>query len=127
MLAIATLLFFALGAPVQTGGATLLVEARDQTGAPLPGVVVSIKSEETGLQRAGTTTDEGTVWLVRLPAGTYTLSGLRGGFKTEVVRNIRLDAAARGRIALVFTPGAYTEEVAVEADASARSSIRRRC
>ena len=118
MLAIATLLFFAFGAAPQTGGATLLVEARDGSGAPLPGAVISVKSDETGLQRAGTTTDDGTVWLVRLPAGTYTLSGLRDGFKTEVVRNVRLDAAARGRIALVFEPGAYTEEVAVEADAS---------
>jgi hypothetical protein len=118
MLAFTTLLFFAVSAPAQTGGATLLVEARDGSGAPLPGVVVSVKSEETGLQRAGTTTDDGTVWLVRLPAGIYTLSGLRDGFKTEVVRNVRLDAAARGRIALVFEPGAYTEEVAVEADAS---------
>ena len=119
MLAIAVLLFFAYGVPVQTGGATLLVEARDQTGAPVPGVIVTIKSDETGLQRNGTTTDDGTVWLVRLPAGTYTLSGLRDGFKTEVVRNVRLEAAARGRIALVFKPGAYTEEVAVEAGASA--------
>ena len=118
MLAIAVVFFFAVHAPAQTGGAALLVEARDQTGAPLPGVVVTIKSDETGLQRAATTTDEGTVWLARLPAGTYTLSGLRGGFKTEIVRNVRLDAAARGRIALVFTPGAYTEEVAVDADAS---------
>ena len=119
MLAIAVLLFFAVPVPAQTGGATLLVDARDRTGAPLPGVVVTLKSDETGLHRTGTTTDEGTVWLVRLPAGTYTLSGLRGGFKTEVVRNVRLDAAARARIALVFSPGAYTEEVAVEADASA--------
>jgi hypothetical protein len=119
MLAIATVLFLALPAPAQTAGATLLVEARDQTSAPLSAVVVTITSNDTGLQRTGTTTDEGTVWLVRLPAGTYTLSALRDGFKTEVVRNIRLDAAARGRIALVFKPGAYTEEVAVEADASA--------
>ncbi|HEU4893826.1 MAG TPA: TonB-dependent receptor [Vicinamibacterales bacterium] len=116
MLTFATLFFLAVTASAQTGGATLLVEARDQTGAPLPGVMVSIKSDETGLERAGATTDEGTVWLVRLPAGTYTLSGLRDGFKTEVVRNVRLDAAARGRIALVFEPGPYTEEVAVEAN-----------
>ena len=118
MLAIAMLLFLALPAPAQTAGATLLVEARDQTGAPLPGVVVTITGDDTGIQRTGTTTDDGTVWLVRLPAGTYTLSGRRGGFKTEIVRHLRLDAAGRGRIALVFTPGAYTEEVAVEADAA---------
>ena len=118
MLAIATLLLFMISPPVQVGGAALLVEAHDQTGAPLAGVLVTIKSDDTGLERAATTSDDGTAWLVRLPAGTYTLSGMRDGFKTEVTRNVRLDAAVRGRITLVFKPGAYTEEVAVEADAS---------
>ena len=118
MLAFSVLIFFALPVPAQTAGATLLVESRDQAGTPMPGVVVTIKSDETGLERAGTTVEDGTVWLVRLPAGTYTLSGVRGGFKTEVVRNLRLDAAARARMTLVFEPGAYTEQVAVEADAS---------
>ena len=118
MLAFSVLIFFALPVPAQTAGATLLVESRDQAGTPMPGVVVTIKSDETGLERAGTTVEDGTVWLVRLPAGTYTLSAVRGGFKTEVVRNLRLDAAARARMTLVFEPGAYTEQVAVEADAS---------
>ena len=53
MLVIATLLFLALPTPAQTAGATLLVEARDQTGAPLPGVVVTIKSDDTGARRKG--------------------------------------------------------------------------
>ncbi|HET7695569.1 MAG TPA: TonB-dependent receptor [Vicinamibacterales bacterium] len=118
MLVMAVLLFLALPASPQTAAATLLVDARDQNGAPLPGVVVTVTSEETGLQRAATTANEGTAWLVRLPAGTYTLSAVRGGFKTEVVRNVRLDASADARIALVFKAGAYTEEVVVEADAS---------
>jgi hypothetical protein len=118
MFAIATLLFLALPASPQTAAATLLVDARDQNGAPMAGVVVTLKSDDTGLQRGATTTDVGTVWLVRLPAGTYTLSAVRGGFKTEVVRNVRLDASAHARIALVFKPGDYTEEVVVEADAS---------
>jgi hypothetical protein len=118
MLAIAALLFFGMPAPAQTAGATLLVESRDQSGTPMPGVLVTIKGDDTGLERAGTTVEDGTVWLVRLPAGTYTLSAVRGGFKTEVVRNIRLEAAARVRMTLVFKPGDYTEQVAVEADAS---------
>ena len=68
MRALALLFFFAVHASAQTGGATLLVDARDQTGAPLPGVMISIKSDDTGLERAGATTDDGTVWLVRMPA-----------------------------------------------------------
>jgi Carboxypeptidase regulatory-like domain len=102
----------------QTAGATLLVEARDQGGAPVAGALVTITSQETGLERVGTTVDDGTVWLVRLPAGTYTLSAVRGGFKTEVIKGIHVDAAARGKLTLIFKPGAYTEQVVVEADAT---------
>src|SRR5947208_4885818 len=106
------------GARAQTAGATLLVEARDQSGAPVPGTLVTITSQDTGLERVGTTVDDGTVWLVRLPAGTFNLSAVRGGFKTEVIKGIKVDAAARGKITLTLKPGAYTEQVVVEADAS---------
>src|SRR5262249_33975428 len=95
-----------IAARAQTAGATLLVEARDQSGAPVPGALVTITSQDTGLERVGTTVGDGTVWLVRLPAGTYTLSAVRGGFKTEVIKNVRVDAAARGKGMVVFQPGA---------------------
>ena len=111
-------LFLPVTAWAQTAGATLLVEARDQSGAPVPGALVTVTSQETGLERVGTTVDDGTVWIVRLAAGTYTLSAVRGGFKTEVINGIKIEAAARGKITLLFKPGAYTEQVVVEASAS---------
>jgi len=116
--ALCAALLFPLPARAQTAGATLLVDARDESGAPVPGALVTVTSQETGLERVGTTVDDGTVWLVRLPAGTYTLSAVRGGFKTEVIKGIKIDAAARGRVAVTFKTGAYTEQVVVEADAS---------
>jgi Carboxypeptidase regulatory-like domain/TonB dependent receptor-like, beta-barrel len=105
-------------ARAQTAGATLLVEAHDQSGAPVPGTLVTVTSQETGLERVGTTVDDGTVWLVRLPAGTFTLSAVRSGFKTEVIKGITIDAAARGKITLILKPGEYTEQVVVQADAT---------
>jgi carboxypeptidase family protein len=119
----AVFLFFgalacAVPAVAQTAGATLLVEARDAGGAALAGVLVTVTSQETGLERAGVTIDDGTIWLVRLPAGTYTLTAVRGSFKTEVIKGIQLEAAARGKINLTLKPGNYTEQVVVEADAT---------
>ena len=108
----------AAAAGAQTAGATLLVEARDQAGATVPGVLVTVVSEQTGLERAGVTVDDGTIWLVRLPPGTYTLTAVRGGFKTEVIQKIQVEAAARGRMTILMKPGAYTEQVVVEADAT---------
>jgi len=115
---LALALSFATSARGQTAGATLMVEAHDQNGASVPGTLVSVTNQDTGLDRVGTTVDDGTVWLVRLPAGTYTLSAVRSGFKTEVIKGIQIDAAARGKITLILKPGAYTEQVVVQADAT---------
>ena len=111
-------LFLPITAHAQNAGATLLVEARDQSGAPVPGALVTVTSVDTGLERVGTTGDDGTVWIVRLASGTYTLSAVRGGFKTEVIKGIHIDAAARGKLTILFKPGVYTEQVVVEASAS---------
>src|SRR5947209_7158825 len=93
---------FAAPAGAQTAGATLLVEARDAGGAAVPGVLVTVTGQDTGLERAGVTVEDGTVWLTRLAAGAYTLTAVRGGFKTEVVRGIQVEAAARGKITLLL-------------------------
>jgi hypothetical protein len=84
----------------------------------VPGVLVTLASQDTGLERAGVTVDDGTVWLVRLPAGVYSLTAVRGGFKTEVIRSIHIEAAGRGRVTVLLKPGDYTEQVVVEADAT---------
>ena len=112
-----------LAAPVtaaraQSAGATILVEVRDTTGAPVLGTVVTVAAQETALSRLGTTVEDGTTWIVRLPAGAYTLTAVRGGYKTRVVRDIRLESAARSRITVILEPGDYTEEVVVTADAT---------
>jgi hypothetical protein len=118
VIVLAVALSFAPSARAQTAGATLLVEARDQNGATVPGTLVTVTNQDTGLERVGTTVDDGTVWLVRLPAGTYTLSAVRSGFKTEVIKGVQIEAAARGKITLILKPGAYTEQVVVQADAT---------
>jgi hypothetical protein len=105
-------------AEAQTAGATLLVQVLDANGAAVQGTVVRLTSQDTGVERIGTTVEDGTVWIVRVGAGSYTLTGIRGGFKTEVIRDIRIEAAARATITLVLKPGDYTEQVVVQADAS---------
>src|SRR5260221_11307850 len=76
----------ALPAHAQTAGATLLVEARDPAGASVPGVLVTLASADTGLERTGVTVDDGTVWIARLPAGAYPLTAGRGGVQTATHR-----------------------------------------
>src|SRR5688572_30262922 len=78
------LLSAAAGAPAQNAAATLLVEARDASGAPLPGVVVTAVNEQTKAEHETVTEDDGTGDL-RIPGGLYTLRGVLSGFKTAVI------------------------------------------
>ncbi len=100
----------------QSAAATLLVEARDTSGAPLPGVVITLINQQTGIERQAVTTADGSVD-VRVAAGFYTLNGVLSGFKTAVIRDIPV-RTARGAITVVLAPGNYTEQVVVTADAT---------
>jgi len=112
LLAIATVSY------AQNAGATVLVEVRDTSGAPVPGTVVTVSAQLTKLTRIGTTVRDGTTWITRLPAGVYTLTAVRGGFKTQLVREIRIETDARSQMSVVLEPGEYSEQVEVTADAS---------
>ena len=96
--------------------ATLFVEVRDQTGALLPDVTITLTDQQTTLMREGTTSSSGLLVIPLLTAGTYTLQASRDGFKTEVVRDIAVQAGVRGTVTIVLVPGAITEQVVISAD-----------
>jgi hypothetical protein len=102
----------------QTMAATLFVEVRDQTGAWLPDVTLTLTDQQTALMREGTTSSSGLLVIPLLTAGTYTLQAVREGFKTEIVRDIAVQAGIRGTVAVVLVPGAVSEQVVVSADLS---------
>ena len=102
--------------PAQTMAATLFVEVRDQSGAWLPDVTITLSDQQTALMREGTTSSSGLLVIPLLTAGTYTLQASREGFKTEIVRDIAVQAGVRGTVAVVLVPGAVSEQVVVSAD-----------
>ena len=103
-------------ARAQTMAATLFVEVRDQSGAWLPDVTLTLTDQQTALMREGTTSSSGLLVIPLLTAGTYTLQASRDGFKTEIVRDIAVQAGVRGTVAVVLVPGDVTEQVVVSAD-----------
>src|SRR5262245_38317063 len=100
----------------QPSTATLFVEVRDPDGGALPAAVVAVTNQENGIGRTGLTTDQGALVVPLLPAGAYTLTVALDGFKTEVIRDIPLQASVKGTITVTLTPGAFTERVVVTAD-----------
>jgi hypothetical protein len=103
-------------AAAQTPTATLFIEARDSTGNLLPNVEIRLRNQSTGVERVTTTTAQGTAVVPLLPAGIYTASSRLEGFKTNVVQDLRLDAAGKGTLDLVLFPGGFEDQIIVSAD-----------
>jgi hypothetical protein len=105
-------------AVAQTPTASMLIEVTDPSGAPVSDVVVFLINEADGLTRRGTTTPQGTYAVDSLPIGSYTLTAARDGFKPAVLQNVRVLTSVKAIVPITLSPGAYTEQVVVNADAT---------
>ncbi len=85
----------------------------DSTGAIVPGVNVSIKSQGTGVERAVTTGGEGHYTATRLPIGTYTVGVTATGFQTTEKRDLNLEVGQNLTVDVVLKPAPIGTEVEV--------------
>jgi hypothetical protein len=108
----------ALGRPVaaQTPTATLAIEVRDASDAVMPDVTVMLTSRDSGIGRRGVTNEEGTLVVPLLAPGTYLVAASRVGFKTELIRDVRLQASVKSTLTIVLEAGTVDERVDVTAD-----------
>src|SRR5262245_10161388 len=63
---------------------------KDQSGAVLPGVEVTVTQTDTGLKRSVPTDETGSYVLTNLPVGPYRLEAALPGFRTYVQTGIVL-------------------------------------
>ena len=98
--------------------ATLSGTVTDTTGAVVPQANVKLTSPEKGIVRTYVTDASGHYSLTQLPPATYSLSIQVGGFKAYQQNGIILDAAQSATQDVSLTPGANTEQVVVNAQAS---------
>ena len=86
---------------------------KDQSGAVVPGVTVTVTNSQTAAPRLGVTDGTGFYTFPNLQAGTYGVVVELQGFKKVVRDHVQLDAA--GALTLDFTleAGALTEQVTV--------------
>ncbi|MBI4474223.1 MAG: carboxypeptidase regulatory-like domain-containing protein, partial [Acidobacteria bacterium] len=106
-----TAVLIALPAFAQTGSVTGTV--KDQSGAVLPGVTVTITNIGTNADREAITDERGDYSVTLLPIGTYRIRAELTGFKTGVAENIRMSANERLRIDFALEVGAVTEQLVV--------------
>ncbi len=91
---------------------------RDQSGAVLPGVEVTVTQTETGVTRSATTNEAGSYVLSNLPIGPYRLEAALAGFRTFVQTGITLVVNAAPVINPVLQIGQVSEQVEVQANAT---------
>jgi len=103
-------------AAAQTPTATLAIEVRDATDAVMPDVTVMLTSRESGIGRRGTTNAQGTLVVSLLAPGTYLVAASRLGFKTELIRDVRLQASVKSTLSIVLEAGTVDEHVDVAAN-----------
>jgi Carboxypeptidase regulatory-like domain len=91
---------------------------RDQTGAVLPGVEVTVTQTETGLTRNVITDETGSYLVTNLPVGAYKFEAGLPGFRTYVQTGIVLQVNSNPAINAVLEVGQITDQVEVQADAA---------
>ena len=113
----ATLILMALpAAEAQTGG-QISGYAKDQTGAVIPGVAVTVSSSDIGVSRPATSDASGYYVVTNLPVGTYSVTGEREGFRVFTKHGIVLNSQAAVNVDIDLSVGSISEKVEVTATA----------
>jgi len=97
--------------------AQLTGTVRDESGAVLPGVSVTVTQTDTGFTRTVVTEGSGIYTIPNLPTGPYRLEVSLQGFRTFVQTGIVLQVGATPTINAALAVGNLEETVSVEAAA----------
>src|SRR5438093_9330708 len=91
---------------------------RDQSGAVLPGVEVTVTQTETAASRTAITNETGSYVLSSLPIGPYRLEAGLPGFRTYAQTGIVLQVNSSPVVNPVLEVGQVSEQVEVQANAT---------
>lgn len=103
----------------QVTTATLAGRVTDADGGALPGVSVTTRQTETGLQRATVSDAQGRYYVAALPPGSYEIRAELSGFRPLLRSGVTLTVAQSAVVDLSLSIGGITEAVTVVADAPA--------
>ncbi|MFB3828643.1 MAG: carboxypeptidase regulatory-like domain-containing protein [Bryobacteraceae bacterium] len=96
----------------QTTG-TLDGHITDPAGAAVPGVNITAKNVETGVERAGTTNEAGYFQMPFMPLGRYDVTAEAKGFATMVARNLVITLNKATTVTLTLKVSTLQESVTV--------------
>jgi hypothetical protein len=88
---------------------------KDQTGAVIPGAVVTLTNLETNAKSTTKTSEVGLFIFTQVPVGRYSVSTEAAGFKKLVVENVKVDISIPATVNVTLEVGEVTEVVEVTA------------
>lgn len=107
-----------ISAPVlraQTVTGTINGTIIDATGSVMPGAVVDILNQTTGLKRSATSSEIGTFTVTLLPPGLYTVSISKPGFGTQTRKDVELLVNQNLTLDTTLTPSNVEQTIEVTA------------
>lgn len=114
-LSIVAVLFFAQSAFAQATG-TLSGSVKDQNGALVQGVTVTVTNNATNLRRNVVTNAEGRWTINLLPVGTYSVGYEKEGFKKGVAESVAVEASVERSVEATLEIGVADAVVTVTSD-----------
>jgi hypothetical protein len=85
----------------------------DASGAPMPGVTMTLTNQGTNSVREVLTNESGLYVMPAIPPGLYTLKATLTGFRTHERKDIAVQVGSANRIAVTLEVGALTEVVEI--------------
>ena len=89
----------------------------DKTGSVVPGAIIKLTNQDTGLVRTFTTNDSGNYTAPAFPAGTYALEASASGFSTSRQTGLTLNLRDAPRLDAQLDVTSVQEAVEVRAEA----------
>jgi len=105
----------AAAAAAQGTTSRVLGTVTDQSGAVVPGAIVTLTNEATGVSYTGVSTAAGTYTFEAIQVGLYSLTVELQGFKKFVARGNEVNISEPTTINAKLEPGGLSEEVLVSA------------
>src|SRR5437868_3750982 len=87
----------------------------DPTGATVPEAAVTVKNINTGLTQSVKTSADGVFSVLYLPAGDYTVTTEKAGFKKAETTGIEVHVATVANVDVTLTVGGVDQSVEVTA------------
>ena len=117
IVSIAISLLVCAPAAAQTVTGTVQGTVSDTSGAVLPGVTVTLRNTQTGVERTVVTNESGLYSAPFMPLGPYTVTATLSGFGTVTRDGVQVTLNQTRVVDFKLDPAAVTQEVTVTGDA----------